>query len=365
MSAAVTQVGNHLHQLMATIISRDARKNFEKGNKCCHVRFKYFCSFSVKTQRRLELADGLIEECLVAAMPFEAAFLLAALSRFILMSAVDFFNQGTHSLQIAHLLLEMASLMAVLLYTFRKALLFLKLLFLVLLAWCTEAEEIKRTAVAAMQVATVAQFACFRPYGKRGSNEQQQQSVLTTTTTTGLLLNYRFSASLSNIWTNDFMHDHGKLLIDLALFNRHFASTLIFYFFFPMIIASIYILCVVYFFFVPILLKLYLFFVYLSLLLIFGFLVLLPKVPQILYSADGYLYSAQMRCKMGLGKQCSGNSTFLRTKLKLMSYYEVLRTEKKVTFTFGSHAKVESKWLMEVNDKTEMIIFNNSILIFS
>ncbi len=49
------------------------------------------------------------------------------------------------------------------------------------------------------------------------------------------------------------------------------------------------------------------------------------------------------------GNRYENSNFFLRTKLKLMSYYEVMRTEEKVAFTFGAYAKVTNRWLWEVN----------------
>ena len=164
----------------------------------------------------------------------------------------------------------------------------------------------------------------------------------------GLFTSRHFSSALDTIWTSTFMRRHSELLLNLVVLNRHFASLLIFWFLLPMIVLSVYILCVLYFLAVPLLLRLYLAIIYLIMLLLFSVLALLPMVTRALYSADGQLYSAQMRCRMGSG-EVNGSFTFLRIKLKLMSYYEVLRTERKVTFTFGSHAKVENRWLLEVN----------------
>ncbi len=77
-------------------------------------------------------------------------------------------------------------------------------------------------------------------------------------------------------------------------------------------------------------------------------------VPGALYHAHCHLFSAQMKCRTG---EKNGSAAFLRTKLKLMSYYEVLRTKKRVTFTFGSHAKVDNQWLSEVNVKVFKFLF--------
>ncbi len=202
-----------------------------------------------------------------------------------------------------------------------------------------------------MQAATVVQFLPhFRRPNQQSHHQQRQQKVFSPAkmAASGLFTSRRFSSALGTIWTSTFMRRHSQLLLNLVVFNRHFASLLIFWFLLPMIVLSVYILCVLYFLAVPLLLRLYLDIIYLIMLLLFSVLALLPMVTRALYSADGQLYSAQMRCRMGSG-EVNESSTFLRTKLKLMSYYEVLRTERKVTFTFGSHAKVENRWLLEVN----------------
>ncbi len=152
------------------------------------------------------------------------------------------------------------------------------------------------------------------------------------------------------------MREHCLLLVDLVHLNRHLVSPLLLWFYSPVLVAKVYLLCLLYFMPVAILLKLYLSGVFIACLITFAFLAFLSEVVQALYNslANSQLFRAQMLCR-GSSADCSERSgfrngnPFLRTKLKLMSYYEVLRTEKKVTFNFGSHSKVTNLWLYEVN----------------
>ena len=171
----------------------------------------------------------------------------------------------------------------------------------------------------------------------------------------------RLSATIDTVWARTFAREHCRLLVDLVHLNRHFASPLIFAFYTPIIAASVYVLCLLYFLPGELLLKLYLVLDYLGLFLTSVFLVCLSVIVRVLYDpvADSQLFRAQMLLRGGRGggngSAAVGNEngrTFLRTKLKLMSYYEVMRTEKKVAFTFGSHAKVEYTWLWEVQEKS-------------
>ncbi len=80
----------------------------------------------------------------------------------------------------------------------------------------------------------------------------------------------------------------------------------------------------------------------------------LSAVIKVLYQsgADGELYRAQMSSGNVLGNGTNRNhgSALLRVKLKLMNYYEILKTKNHITFTFGHHAKVKNKWLLEVTN---------------
>ncbi len=163
------------------------------------------------------------------------------------------------------------------------------------------------------------------------------------------------------------MREHCRLLVDLVHLNRHLVSPLLFWFYSPVLVASVYLLCLRYFMPVAILLKLYLSGVFIACLITFALFAFLSLVVQTLYDslADRQLFRAQMLCRGSSadcgkrGNGCGNENLFLRTKLKLMSYYEVLRTEKKVTFTFGSHSKVTNLWLYEVNYlKTSKLFYN-------
>ncbi len=230
--------------------------------------------------------DQLLEDYFAVLMPNTAAFLLVALGRFVLLSSYALYQEeeGRSPLAIAHLLLETPPFMAFVLYTLHQALLFLRVLLLVVGVFSLHARELEGAAVAQMAAATVVQFLPhFRrrtsAHEKGCSKEQpQQSSTASELAVSGLLTSRRFSSALGTIWASTFMRKHCRLLVDLVLFNRHFASLLIFWFFLPVIVLSVYILCVLYFLSVPLLLKAYLSGIYLLMLLLISILALLPMV---------------------------------------------------------------------------------------
>lgn len=148
------------------------------------------------------------------------------------------------------------------------------------------------------------------------------------------------SSRITFIWSV-FMREHSLLLIDLINFNKHFDSTLIFWHYTPVIISTIYCFCLLYFMPLFWTAKLLIFLLFIALFASFAWLLFLPIVVRALYSLDGVIYRAQISCT-------SVGGAFLLTKLKLMAYYEVLRTENKFTFTFGNHSKVDNFWLWQV-----------------
>ena len=345
ISSSATQLVSRFHQWINTsFLSSSKQNSLKKLKKYPPLRLSHFRFFSALTRSRLLFADRLIEELLTVFIPIGTTFAFVVICRFALVCAVDFYQAGKAPLQVAHLLLETVPLMFAVAYTLKKGFLFLKLLFLTLIVWYTQAREVEKKAVAQMQAATMAQFAYF--FKIKRKNQMQQQN-LAYMAASGLLTDHRFQMALGTVWTTTgFMREHCRLLVDLVLFNQHFASRLIFWFFLPMIIGSVFLLCTLYFLPVYFLLKLYMYFLYSYLFIFFAFFALLPMVPGALYHAHRHLFSAQMKCRT---REKNGSAAFLRTKLKLMSYYEVLRTKKQVTFTFGSLAKVDNRWLSEVN----------------
>ena len=169
------------------------------------------------------------------------------------------------------------------------------------------------------------------------------------------------------------MREHTKLLVALVHLNQHLASVLIFWYYFSVLFISVFILCLLYFLPVSFLIKVYYNVVYVLAIGSFAFLHRLSAVIKVLYScgAADELYRVQMSCGN------SGSRGILQFKLKLMSYYEVLRTKKKVTFTFGHHARVNNRWLMEVkiikNEKSkksrffilQLFFFYSSFVMFA
>ena len=235
----------------------------------------------------------------------------------------SFFFFSFETSQMALLSLDVVAFSLAYQATLKRLLLFYKTLPIICLAWYRHSQEVLGVALKQMKAFSSSQ---------------------------------RLSAAIGTIWITVFMKEHSKLLVDLVHLNRHLVSPLLFWFYSPILVGTVYILCLLYFMPVAILLKMYLLSVFLFCLITFALLAFLSLVVKTLYDslADSQLFRAQMLCrgssadldkKGGFGR---GNP-FLRTKLKLMSYYEVLRTEKKVTFTFGSHSKVTNRWLWEVN----------------
>lgn len=156
-----------------------------------------------------------------------------------------------------------------------------------------------------------------------------------------------------HFWTSVLMREHAQLLVDLVHFNRHFASPLIFWHFVPALYGSVFLLCLLYFFPVELPARLVMTILYFLLFVSFILLSGLSAVVKTLYGngVDRQLFKVQMNCCGCCAGENRKRSAHLRVKLKLMAYYEVLRTRKKVAFTFGSHAKLERKWLWEVSGR--------------
>lgn len=141
---------------------------------------------------------------------------------------------------------------------------------------------------------------------------------------------------LKIICTN-FIKQHSQILVDLIEFNCHFASTLIFWLYLPNIAANIYCISLLYFvhmgWFVKWCLNIILFAQFMS----FFTLSLLPKLQKALYSADKAIYQAQSKIFF-----------YLPEKLKLMTYYELLRTNDPFVYNFGNYTKITNRCLFEV-----------------
>ena len=142
------------------------------------------------------------------------------------------------------------------------------------------------------------------------------------------------------IWSY-FFRQHSLVLTDLMTFNSEVVSTLLFWVCLPLLSSSVYCLCLLYFFRLEPIVRVILCFCLLLHATTFAIFTFLPPVSRALYTVTGQLYRAQMTLPSGKGHHLKG-------RLKMTAYYEILCTNKKVTYTFGSYAKVDKNWLWEV-----------------
>lgn len=281
-----------------------------------HSPLPHYRSFSCKTRTRIALLD-LVTESVIH------FFVLLQMISFICSTTFLFFvvndvangiwHQVISNLCIYQLYTVVDFILIVLLlhYILCKVYLIYKTVFLATYSWSLHMKEVSKEATWKMKLAKLNRKNIFR------------------------------SSQITFIWSF-FMREHSLLLVDLIHFNKHFASTLIFWHYTPIIISTIYCLCLLYFMPLFWTARLLIFVLFLTLFSTFALLYCLPMAVQTLYSSDSEIYEAQMSCR----SHCS--STYILFKLKLMAYYEVLRTDIKFTFTFGNHSKVDSLWLMQV-----------------
>ncbi len=226
---------------------------------------------------------------------------------------------------------------AALSYTLKMVVFFYKLFPLVCYAWRLHLKEITQKAfrlpIKTIVVAVVDEKSRRKLFRLKKFHPNSQNS---------------HSITSLSIKTAHFMREHTKLLVALVHLNQHLASVLIFWYYFSMLYFSIFILCLLYFLQVSPFIKAYYGVINALVIGSFAYLLSLSAVIKVLYScgAAEKLYRVQMSC----GGKVEG---ILQFKLKLMSYYEVLRTKKRVTFTFGHHAPVNNKWLLEVKKMRE------------
>ena len=336
------------------------------GSPNCHFR-----SFSGRVRFQLSLLDRSSELFLTLFLPAESSvilgiLLLLALNPMSDSSSSSLFFRSHEAWQLMQLSADAVAFFLVFQTIYKRLMLYYKTLPLVCLAWYLHSREVIEAAVRQMRAA---EYLFFRPSigltntaGARGFGSlaaaYRRYSVNTISggVQTGPPGSQRLSAAIGTIWITVFMREHCRLLVDLVHLNRHLVSPLLFWFYSPVLVSSVYILCLLYFMPLAILLKLSLLSVFIVSLITFALLAFLSLVVRTLYDsqADSQLFRAQMLCRGSSADGGGGNgfenrNLFLRTKLKLMSYYEVLRTEKKVAFTFGSHSKVTNRWLWEVN----------------
>ena len=310
-----------------------------------HFRF-----FSERTRRRLALLDRFLEQTLLLIFLGESVLLLpgvaiVALSTFF-KHAPDFLANGQGeqlSAPVVHLVLltlaaDVATIFAVLQHCFKQALLFYKVLLLVSAAWVLHCREVLQAAERRTQNSAFLLFQLQQQQQKQQQQQQQQPQ-----------LNHQLLvAPTTSIWVDGFCGRHAPLLVNLVHLNRHLVSPLLYAFYQPVLIFSVYTLCLLTFQRRDLLETFFLLGSFLSMAGTFTFLLFFAQVQWALYEgADRRLYVAQLGCTAG--KRDQNTSFLLRTKLKLMAYYEVLCTRQKIAFTFGSLAKVEYRWLGEVS----------------
>ncbi|KAH9407977.1 hypothetical protein TYRP_011629 [Tyrophagus putrescentiae] len=216
-------------------------------------------------------------------------------------------------------------------------------------AWSLHAREVFQAAVGQMKASELRRSVPYHFHHHHHHQQQQQQQQLYQRP----LRPSMATTAISAIWVEGFCRQHARLLVDLVALNGRLASPLIIAFYLPVLIFSIYNLCLLYFLQWNAVETLSLLVTFLGIALTFCLLFLLSTVVWALYSGPGgQRYSAQMKCGTGRGGTAAGHfdTAVLRTKLKLMAYHEVLCTEKKVCFTFGSLSKVEYRWLGEVSE---------------
>lgn len=278
---------------------------------------QHYWSLSVKTRSHLALLGGFIERTAFL-VPIQTVLLLAVFLLIVYQTVVRHFRRLLAHPYQCHFLFDGFLVLAILYHVLIKVIFALKVLILVCFALYRHARDVTRLA-ALLTNRTLLQWG------------------------NGLISREYLSSSIATAWTT-FSLEHSGLLVDLIHLNRCLASSLIFWYFFPVFCGSIYIFCLLYFRPLPWTVKAPLLVSLISCFITFSLLSMLTTVVGGLYygSAGGQLYRAQMWC----GGMWHG--TFLSAKLKLMRYYEVLCTRNKVTFTFGTHSKVESKWLWEV-----------------
>ena len=292
----------------------------------------YFRSFSRATRDRLALYDYYTENVLILVVPTYTYALTVCVYHYTVIATWPIYR-NVLLIQVIQCFVDYTIVVAMLSYTLKEVMLFFKLLPLVCYAWHLHVKEITRRAFNRVPMKTAVAVAVAEDKNKQN------------------LFKHKFhpntnshSIISSSIRTTHFMREHTKLLVALVHFNRHFASVLIFWYYFSIFFISVSILCLLYFLPVPFFVKVYYNGVFVLTIGSFALLLFLSPVIKVLYSGGaGELYRVQMNCV-----KCGVGGGILQFKLKLMSYYEVLRTKKKVTFTFGHHARVNNRWLMEV-----------------
>lgn len=143
---------------------------------------------------------------------------------------------------------------------------------------------------------------------------------------------------LVSYWTSVFISEHSLLLLDLITLNRHIVSTLLFAFYFPNWTANVYVISLLTFSTsLSWTIRQSLYFLLFAQFNCFLILALLPQLGRAFYSNDRAIYKAVFLC-----------DSWLRQKLKLATYYELLRTSRPFVFTLGSYARISNKFLFEV-----------------
>ncbi len=271
---------------------------------------QHFRSFSGRTRSQLVLFDRVSELVITVVLPLESISMLSIIFLLALShsrgdnSSASFHRSHEASL-LALLYLDLLAIFVVFHSTFKRLLLYYKTLPLICLAWCLHSREVLGAAVRQMRAAEYLFFFRSRNDQARvdggGGREAEQLNaayrhylVNTISGENSRAMSpgsQRLSAAIGTIWVNVFMREHCRLLVDLVHLNRHLVSPLLFWFYSPVLVSSVYILCLLYFMPLAILLKLYFSCLFIACLITFALL--------------GFLsLSALPRADALSGKQC-------------------------------------------------------------
>ncbi len=151
---------------------------------------------------------------------------------------------------------------------------------------------------------------------------------------------------------------HSRLLADLITFDGHFASLFLFANILPVIVGDIYNGSLLVFGKLATTVD---FVLVLSGIVFQSFKLLLlqylPAVSEALYGSQQTLYRSQLKVR---------GQSWLREKIKLMYYYELMATEKegRVTFSAGTYGKITKKWLLDVSFWVGFFLILSNFILF-
>ncbi len=213
--------------------------------------------------------------------------MITGFSHVIVLSLWPIYSQA-YLVQIIVYFSDFTIIPAIIMYIFKKVVFLFKLLPLVCYAWQLHVKEITRKT--------------FRQQKKFDSAKEKEDKRL---------FKRKLNLNGNKIWTSFFIREHTKLLVDLIHFNRHFASVLIIGYYLPVLFASVFVLCFLYFFQVLYIIRIYYTVFYVIIIFTYAFLVSLSAVIKVLYKngAVSELCRAQIRMESSAKGKCGA---FLR-----------------------------------------------------